>query len=146
MATTSTVPAARQALYTALVAALPSVQVSYSHPGEAVERDTVYLGDARGRHDPATIKAGRRTRDEQYTLDVWVESTADGPDAREAFERCFVLKAEVEDVLADDASLGLGQPFWMLVGDFEAVTGWDEDRRGHAARVRIGIEVRARLT
>lgn len=146
-ALTTTVPTARAALHNLIAAApaLAGVQVSYSHPGDAVETDTVYLGDARGRQEPATIRAGRRSRDEEYTIDVWVETTVDGPSAADADVRVWALAAAVEDVVANDASLGLAQPFWAGITEKDQRLGFDEDRRGWACRVRLGVLCKARL-
>lgn len=148
MPTTSSVPTARLALVNLLTVApaLSGVQVGYSHPGDAVEVDSVYLGDVSGRQGPATMKAGRRTRDETYTVDVFVETTVDGPTAQGASERAWLLATAVEDVVANDATLGLSAPFWAVVGDMSERVGFDEDRRGWASRIRIGVECRGRLT
>ena len=147
MAATSTAPVARLALFNLFAAApgLSGVQVSYSHPGDAMETDTVYLGDIRGRSAPATIKAGRRTRDESYTVDVWVETTVDGPSAQGASERAWTLAAAVEDVVAADASLGLPPPFRAFLGDMDERIGLDEDRRGWASKIRMSIDCQMRL-
>lgn len=146
MATTSTVPAARAALVSLLAAALPTTQVAYSHPGEAAENNTVFLGDATVRHELATMRAGRRTRDESWSIDVWVLATADGPDAQTASEQAWTLVAAVENTLANDASAGLGQPFWVAVGDATERLTFDEQRRGWESAIRLTVEGRARLT
>lgn len=147
MATTSLIPATRNAIHAALLVSLAGggVQVSYSHPGDAVERETVYLGDATSSQRYATMKAGRRTRDEEFTIDVWIEVTTDGPDARAASERAWVLVGAVEDILATDATLGLPAPFWAGVGDTLERIGWDEDRRGSACSIRATIQCQGRL-
>lgn len=143
----SLVPAARAALFTTLTTAFTGsgVQVSYSHPGDAMERETVYLGDARGGHELATVRAGRRSRDQTFSIDVWVETTCEGPDAQVASERAWELYGELEDIVANDASLGLTQPFWAAVAEFEETVGWDIERQGAAARLRASVACTGRL-
>lgn len=146
MAATSLIPTVRVALFAVVVAGMPAgVQTAYSHPGDAMERETVYLGDASATHDLATIRSGRRTRDETITIDVWVETTADGPDAQAAAERAWVLIAALEEALTVDATLGLPAPFWAVLTGFDERLGWDEDRRGSAARIRATVTCQGRL-
>lgn len=147
MATRSTVPAVRAALVALLQArpGLAGVQVGYSHPGDALERESMFLGGTRGRHDPANLRAGRKHRDEAYTLDVWVDVSADGPTAQPASERAWALIGELEDVLADDPSLGLGQPLWAVLGECDDGHDFDEETRGWKARIRAGVDIKARL-
>lgn len=145
MATTSLIPTVRSTLVALLTTQLTGVQVAYSHPGDAVERETCYLGDASAQHDLATIRSGRRTRDETVNVDVFVEVTADGPDARAASERAWVLIGLFEEGLTADASLGLPAPFWAVITGLDERLGWDEDRRGNAARVRATVTAQGRL-
>jgi hypothetical protein len=146
MATTSSVPTVRARLVTLLEAALPTTQISYGHPGEAMDRESVFLGQARGSHTLATVRAGRRTRDEEYTIDVWVATTAAGPTPQEASERAWTLAAALEDICANDATLGLAGVIWARVDDWSDTPTFDDERRGWATTLRIGIAVRSRLT
>jgi len=148
MATTSLVPAARTALLSALTASLAGggVQCSASHPGDAIERESVYLGDCRFSYDLATIRSGRRSRDQEFVLDVWLVTTTDGPDAQAATTRAWQLFAYLEDIVANKPTLGLAQPFWAVVTDGDEVLGWDEDRRGAFSRIRAGVTCTGRVT
>jgi len=148
VATRSTVPTVRAALVTLLAArpGLADVQVEYTHPGQELQGETIFLGDSRGTAELATIRAGRRTRTETYTLDVWIEVNSDGPTAQTASERAWTLAGEVEDQLADDATLGLTQPFWAVIVEADQSVYVDDAKRGYVARIRVGIQCEARLT
>ena len=148
MATRSTVPTVRAALVALLSArpALANVQVSYSHPGDALEHESIFLGDMRATAELATVRAGRRTRNESYTIDVWVEVNSDGPTAQTCEERAWTLLGELEDQLADDATLGLTQPFWAVLAEAEESVYFDDAKRGFVARIRAGVRCEARLT
>jgi len=148
VATRSTAPTFRAALLAALQArpALSAVPVTYSHPGDARENEAIYLGEVRGSSDIPTIRAARKARQERYTLDVWIDVDAVGPDAQTASERAWTLYGELEDILADDPSVGLPAPFWAVLGDFTETLMFDEARRGWGSLLRAGIDVEARLT
>lgn len=148
MAAHSTIPSARAALLAALEArpALAQVQVSYSHPGDARETESVYLGEARGASEIPVIRAARKKREERYTIDVWFDVAGDGPTAQGASARAYELYGELEDVLADDPTLGLPAPFWAVVGDFTETMFFDEARRGYGSLLRVGVNCVGRLT
>jgi hypothetical protein len=148
VATRSTAPAFRTALLAALQAkpALAQVQTGYSHPGDTREDESIYLGEVRGSSEIPVIRAARKARQERYTLDVWFDVDAVGPDAETASERVWELYGELEDILADDPSVGLPAPFWAALGDFTETLMFDESRRGWGSLLRAGVDVEARLT
>lgn len=148
MASRSTAPTFRAALLAALQAkpALAQVQTGYSHPGDAREDESIYLGEIRGSSGVPVIRASRKKREERYTLDVWFDVDAVGPDAQTASERAWALFGELEDILADDPTVGLGAPFWAVVGDYTETLMFDESRRGWGSLLRAGIDCEARLT
>lgn len=148
MASRSTVPTVRAALVTALGArpALAGVQVAPSHPGQAVEPESVYLGRARGSDEIPVVRAGRKKRQESYTLDVFFDVVADGPTGQEASERAWALFGELEDLLADDPSLGQTQPFWAVLGDWDETLFFDDARQGFGSLLRAAVQIESRLT
>lgn len=148
MATRSTAPTFRAALLAALQArpALAAVQVTYSHPGATLDTDSVYFGETRGSMDVPVIRGGRKKREERYTLDVWFDVAAVGPDAQTASERAWSLFGELEDVLADDPSVGLEAPFRAVLGDFTETLMLDEARQGWGSLLRAGVDCETRLT
>ena len=82
----STMYAAKAQLLTLLQAnsTLSSIQVAYGDPGEAMRRESIFLGDVTANtHTPEALASGRRRRLEDYTLDieVFVQSKAAGQQA-----------------------------------------------------------------
>jgi hypothetical protein len=144
MSTSSTIVETKRALVQALRArpALSGVQVSYSHPGRLVEGESIYMGGARGEHEPAAIRAGRKPRTEVYTLDVLCEVSRRGGSVEEAEARALELLAEVESVLAEDPQLG-GRLQWALASEIELDGGLTDD--GAFVIGRLGVSCRARL-
>ena len=146
MADHSTVPAAKAALVALIGAALAGVQVTYGRPADAqLERECVWVGDATGTHRVPVMAAGRKRRQEDYSIEVicWVAKTHGLISAAEA--RCFELLGEVEDVVADDPTLGLASN----VGYFQATAGSFDTASdlpgGPAAVINLSIACSARL-
>lgn len=162
MATTSTIPTVKAQLVTkfttALATASPSagqVQVAYAWPGPNTKSEAVFLGyhpelrDIRleSVSEIPTIKAGRKQRQENYTVPVTIwtfhpEYTPDRADDCEA--RAFVLFGHLEDELADDVQIGLGSIQWARLGDYSS-TLWPFNK-GWACELVFEVDVQARLT
>jgi hypothetical protein len=148
MPTSSTVPAFKAALVSALQAlpALAGVQVAYRWPGPSTEAEGVYLSDWSFEKTIANIKAGRKHREETFELEVILQSFNAAPsprDADDADARVSVFEAALDGVLADDPTLG-------GVVRFAAVTAGQTEtvprERGLAIRMTVVITVDARLT
>lgn len=145
---TSTAPTFRAALLAALQArpALAQVPTHYAHPLDTIEHEAVYLGEIRGDSRIPVLAAGRKKREERYTLDVWIDVAATGPDAQTASERAWDLFGELEDLLAEDPTVGLPAPFRAVLTDYTETLMADESRRGWGSLLRAGVEVENRLT
>jgi hypothetical protein len=145
MATTSTLITVKSAIVTLLQAALPGVQVSYHHPGEpGMEAECVFLGHATSTNEVPTMRANRKKTDERYILQVVVEVKGEGRTQLQADTRCMELFAEVEDMIADDPNLGLGNAIhWARLAGWEQIGG--STGTGHGCRVEADVEVYARL-
>lgn len=153
MATTSTVVTVKRKLVDLLDAEL-SVPVTYAWPGKSTSSEAVFLGphpetsDIRIDADSQipTMKAGRKQRTESYSVrvTVWVfrpDLTVEGAETCET--RAFELFAEIEDVLADDTSLGdVAQ--WALVDRFSSTLL--QFRAGWACELGVDLAVQARLS
>lgn len=152
MSTHSTVPALKQALFTQFqsASALSGLQVAYSFPGDATTNSVIYLGDVRGTSVIPTMRATRKTREEKYTVDVWIEIADAQNDSSGAEATAFQMYGAVEDILANDPTLGgsvfSGGTGWATITAFELLTGQDDSRLGWAASLKIEIEVTARLS
>ena len=147
MATSSTIPTVRAALVAQLAArpGLAAVQVDYAHPGQGLGASAIFLGDSRGTSGIPTIRAARKARQEAYVIDVWVEVNDDGPTGQGASEAAWTVVAEIDGMLADDPSLGLGQPFWAVLAETEQSVYFDDTTRGYVSRIRVGVSCEARL-
>lgn len=148
MALVSTAPVVRAALIAqlSLRAGLADVSVTHVWPGGAAPQEAIYLGRTTLRNAWATMRAGRKTREEDYRIElfVWVLDPTDWGAASEA--RAFELMAEVENMVADDPTLGLGMPtLRMIVSDAEATSG-PSDTSGWGTVIRVELQIFNRLT
>lgn len=148
MATTSMVPTVKRRLIELLraVAAFSKIQIEYSPPGKP-ESETIFLGRTTGAHEVAGFKAGRKPRDERFTMNLHIEVTIpDAEDGAEAEARTFEILTVVENLLAETPRLGF-EP-----SEFTAATGgsWESAsapaQRGWDAAIRYEIECHARLS
>lgn len=162
MATSSTVPAVKKQLVALFKASLATasvtggqIQTAYAWPGANAEAESVFLGyhpDVRDIRldavsDVPTIKAGRKHRQESYTVPVTVwtfdpKFVADKAEQCEA--RAFALFDPLQDVLADDPQIGLSSIQTALLGD-HASTLWPF-KTGWACELVFEVNVQARLT
>ncbi len=146
----STVPAVRAALETEINERLPSgVKCYRAWPGPDAAAEMVVLGKVEGSHEIAAIKAGRRFRNETYSIEAeaWVFGAAGmtptnvGP----VEDRAWELMEAVENTLAVDPTIdGTQTVNWAGVGRIEMDVATFE--KGWAVRVLMTIEVTARLT
>lgn len=150
MATTSTVPAAIDALLTALNAALPAGVDAYeSWPGHQAAAEMVVLGEVTwDDYEIASLKTGRQRRQENYRVGVEVfvigQDGSTPADPSPARDRAFSLLTDLEDLLADTPKLGLGTT--VQVVQFHATeAGPRVFEKAWAYRVAGQIEVQARL-
>src|ERR1051325_1589894 len=103
MALDSTVPAVKAALVSLISAQLTNVQVSYGRPADSkLARECVYIAEATGEHSIPVFKAGRKPREERYSIEVVVAVIKARGTITTAEARAFTLLAAVEDVVADD--------------------------------------------
>lgn len=147
MATTTTLPTVKDAIITLLNgdSTFDDVQVSYGYPGDnATQEESIWLGFAEADVDITALRAGRKRRDETYTLQVIVEVIKVGGTQEEADERCAALAGAVESAIADDLQLDLGSTiFWAYVTGWNQVGGAID--RGHACRMELELTIQARL-
>lgn len=156
MATNSTVPTVKQRLVTVFSAAT-TTPVSYAWPGSNTVPECVFLGphplaaDIRSDLDSEipTIKAGRKQRQEEYTVRVTVWSfrpdlTSAG--AEECETHAFEVWADLEDVLADDPQIGIPAVVNQHIAVQNLASTLFPFERGWACELSIDLRVRARLT
>lgn len=171
MPTSSTYVAVKQQLVDQLTTALATaglsggqVQVSYWWPGSGTEPDTVYFGrrpdlnlnpSVRIESEIPTIKAGRKQRQESYTVELTIESWRLDltPEQAETMETwAFSVLDKLDDLLADDPQIGFSDPKpiqWARLGDVELVGGGPINNpvgSGFLMLLIASINVQARLT
>lgn len=147
--TTSSVPAVTDAVLDVLTEAL-DVKVFEAYPGSNALNELVFLGGVEwDGYDIATIKAGRKARQEDYRLEfaiwvVWDMGTSPGV-PKASRDRAFEVFGQIEDAFAEDPSMGEGYESvqWSIPVPTEA--GAIAFERGHAYQVKGEIEVHARL-
>lgn len=151
MATISTVPLVMEALYQALLASTdysgmtPPVQVAESFPGQDQIRDlAVFLGDTRTHdiHIPVA-RPVRVAREENYIIDVHCQAYRPGSNAKPARETAFQLYQGLEDVLANNPTLGIVGVIKCYTTGYEMQTGLYND--GWVAFIKVECAVQARL-
>lgn len=147
MASTSRIVAVKDALLTILQndGGLTGIQVTRGRPGDDIRDEAIWIGRATGRHEPVTIRSGRQPREERFTVDVVISVVNGGGSIADAEDRAHALAAEVEDAVAQDPKLGLSDIEWALPGDIEE-SGSGYTDLGAVCEIRVGIEVRARLS
>ena len=145
MATTSTVPAVKAALVALLTSALPSTQVSYGRPADSMlSRNCVWVGRAAGADRVPVMSAGRKVREQDYSVTVFVWVAKPRGTVEQAEDEAHVLLAEVEDALADDPSLGgVDGLIHATAGSWEAEA--DVAQEGPFCLVTLDVDVLARL-
>lgn len=167
MGTSSTYVEVKRQLVSKLTTALASsgltggrVLVSYWWPGSGGEADQVYLGRRGDLEGPSrriesripTIKAGRKQRQESYTIELSVESWRSdltAADAETAEAWAFTILDKLDSLLADDPKLALTSIQWAQLGDVEVVGGGpipNPAGSGWLLLLIASVEVQARLT
>lgn len=162
MNTHSTVPAVKSKLVTLIKGALATASVTggqipttYAWPGSSAQPECVFLGPHPAledikldvRESDPSIKAGRRMRQEAYdvTVTVWSFRPDLTPDDAEVAEsRAFEIAGYIEDLIADDAQIGLaGVVQTVLIAGLESALHPFES--GWACALTITLSVAARL-
>lgn len=141
MATTSTVSTFNSALKTA-IDAQTSTQVDYGWPGDVIEKECIWITETRGTFEIPTLKAGRKSRDEEYEVMVTIDVLKVGGTPAQAEAAAFTHLATIEDILADDPA-GVGGVTAAVAGDFYSRIGRED--QGSYCRLEFRIRVWARL-
>jgi hypothetical protein len=147
---TSTAPAVRAALIAALAArpGLAGVTTTYFWQGDADTQEAIYLGTTTITNDWVTMRSGRKAREEAYRIQLHLRAfkpTDWGPTAE---ARAFAIIAEIENLVADDPSIGLSatMPTLRLLITDMTVEPVLLDPGGIGAQATLTIEARNRLS
>jgi hypothetical protein len=140
----STIPAAKAALLTALQAraGLTGVDVRWGLPAQTLSaNERVYVGDAE-EIDRAWVGLGAQRLEENYILQVIVETFQAGDDQRATEERFWVLVNEVEQAVRGDLTLAQTVRLASPDGIAEARVGPTDEGWAATGIVRVRCEAR----
>ena len=84
--------------------ALTGVQIARQIPAD-IAAEHVLLANIEGTMQLRTIKAGRKQREDRFTITVYIGAMRAGQTAEQAENRAAAFLAALEDVLANDATL-----------------------------------------
>lgn len=110
--------------------------------------EQVFIGSVDGESEIPTLKAGRKQRTEDYSVEVVLRSGQPGGSASEVRavkQTCLGYYAALDDILADDPTLGV-DVLWMVLDSFEMRTQPVPDFSGWGCEIIATVTVSARLT
>lgn len=110
---TSAVPAAKAGLLAILTDAVAGLaepfltdgtdlQVTYAYPGELIERQAVFMGDAEGTE---TASIGQVSHRETFVIPVWIITATEGDDAQSVEERAWEIAGLIETAIRANPTL-----------------------------------------
>lgn len=120
------------------------VQVTYGDPGAMSRTELVYIGAAVDNlHDPVSLRAGKRQRDEDYTVTIVVGvGSQSTPELSES--RAVTLGTAIEDAIAADPKLNdTTNVLWAAVSGMNLNTS--ESTEKPYTTLAIEVRVRARI-
>lgn len=123
---------------------LQGVDVFTGWPGESLGREAVWISRTSGQITYPFMMAGRKTRDDEFTVTVMFMAGSPGNTIEEADARVEVLWSALDDVFANDQTLSVDGAVWTLEGaTVEGPTGEFTDE-GAVSFIQAEIEVKAR--
>ena len=156
-AVTSTVPTVYRALTTGLRDELAGdgfeggeVLVTYGGSLSSSPWDHIVFGNTlKGENEWSYLGTGRKRRDESYLVCLAVHCRRPGGEATDALEASYGLLAGLENMIADDPSLGLAEKVSptlvaRMVG-FDHALEYDEASRGWLCRLDAKVQITVRL-
>lgn len=131
------------------LAALPGtagVKLSFGDPGETALKENIWFGRIyNNEHDAVALKAGRRRREENFTLETYVEVGGTRLTPERSETRALELGLLIEEYLADNPKLdgNVECLLFAVVSGMELFTSSTSD--GPLTRYTVSIDVKARL-
>lgn len=145
MANTSTVPAAKGGILALIRArpALATVQTSWSHPGDKVAKESVFMSAA-DFEDESISFLGSVKQNEEYVIPIWVDVLQEGDDAETGERRMWTLVGEVEQAINGNRDLGVGPPTILqsYVAGKEPDEYLSDQGRGFRCRIKVAVQGR----
>lgn len=113
MANSSRLLAIETALQTTLAAAIPTVPVTRGHPGEALTREAVWIGNVRFGERAAALSP-QSPRRQQITYELVVRISQEGDDFPTLRDRCYTVADQVEEAIHADLSVAGSADFGQI--------------------------------
>lgn len=144
--TNSSYPLVAQALVDLLKEEVDSnVQVLRGAPQKLMGSDNILIGGIeKGSHVFATMRPGRRTRDEQYWILVNITTRRASGEPTLSETRALELLAALENVISNDASLGVDTTLRAHIAEFE-MDSFVEDASGWRTLLVAKVQIEVRL-
>ncbi len=138
----STAPTLKKKLYDALStnADLSDITISYGAPTTG-PREFIALGDISGTQEFAAL--GKLTKDETYTLSVFVSVLREGNQQQTCTERCFAIASELEDYLRANPTVDGAVRVAQLSSPFTLEEFASDQAR--QSLLTLGVEATARI-
>lgn len=116
-------------------------------PMQGAGFDLCIIGDIiNGNNDYVVMRAGRKPRNETWTQQVWFWCIRQGTDALAARQAAFVAYGKLEDVIANDPSLGTGESTLVAkVAQYAANTTQELTQNGFRCNLVADVELSVRL-
>lgn len=154
MGTVSTVPLVRDALVSSLTDAVavlvaPVPTVVTGRPADAnVRRHTIIVASDVPVHDwdIPTMKAGRKHRQEEYELGVFISISPARGTVEEVQDRAYSILAQLDDILADDVHAGVANQSIISATLARSPMSSGHDKEGPWCQIPAVVRIRARLT
>lgn len=86
-----------------IASAVGDIQVSYGFPAEPAD-EFIYVGRTFGTVTMRDMKAGRKARDDTFTVEIVYQAERPGQTAQQADERIIALHALVDDAIANSGN------------------------------------------
>jgi plasmid stabilization system protein ParE len=123
-------------------------QCEYGTPPDGIAYGSVWFGDISGETTVADMRAGRKARNDEFSIEVHAFAFVTGDETGEAADRAVEeLAGAVDDVLADDPSLGGTVPglSWVrLDGPANGPNAFRTDE-GHGSYRTLSVACLSRL-
>lgn len=116
-------------------------------PPQLLGFDACIIGDIiQGRNEYVVMRAGRKPRTEIWTQQVWFWCIRHGTEALPARQAAFSSYGKLEDIVANDPSLGTGEPTLVaVVQQYAANTVQDLTQNGFRCNLVADVELTVRL-
>lgn len=146
MATTSIRPAVKTYLKTQLATALPAVLVLRTWDGKQLERSTAWIRRTTGTIDFPLAMAGRKARNDDFSVRWVFASVSPGDTEEEAETRVMAMFAALENLVANDVSAAnLDGLVHMTIGTTEGPDTFPNGDEGFGAIFEADVDCKSRL-